>query len=117
MSRLDDTLGVLVVSIGSIESRCERPHRRGGRGEASGGHQWAGVTTAFATGPEPSLTEATTELRRRGASRWSSHRGFWRQDDCRIGCDIRCGAGIEMAAPFGAHRLVAETVLDRFVRR
>ena len=24
------------------------------------------------------------------------------------------GAGIEMAAPLGAHRLVAETVLDRF---
>jgi len=24
------------------------------------------------------------------------------------------GAGIEMAAPLGSHRLVAETVLDRF---
>jgi sirohydrochlorin ferrochelatase len=79
------------------------------------GTSWAGATTAFATQDERSLTEALGRLRRQGARRvviapWFLAPGLL-PDRVRAFAN---GAGIEMAAPLGAHRLVAETVLDRF---
>ncbi len=79
------------------------------------GTQWASTTTAFATGPGPSITDAADRLRCRGARRvviapWFLAPG--RLTD-RV-ADFAATEGIPMAAPLGAHRLVAETVLDRF---
>jgi sirohydrochlorin ferrochelatase len=112
--RFDDTLGVLVVAIGTsdpaVNARTARvaPTLLAGTG-------WAGATTAFATRPERSLAEGLGRLRRQGAHRvviapWFLAPGLLPD---RVRRFAR-GAGIEMAAPLGAHRLVAETVLDRF---
>jgi sirohydrochlorin ferrochelatase len=114
VSRLDDTLGVLVVAIGS-SNPAANARTAAVAPRLAAGTRWAGVTTAFATRPEPSLAEATNQLRRRGARRvviapWFLAPGRL-PDRVQTFAD---GAGIEMAAPLGAHRLVAETVLDRF---
>jgi sirohydrochlorin ferrochelatase len=114
VSRLDDTLGVLVVAIGSSNPAANARTAQVAPRLAAG-TRWAGVTTAFATRPEPSLAEANHQLRQRGARRvviapWFLAPGRL-PDRVRAFAD---GAGIEMAAPLGAHRLVAETVLDRF---
>jgi len=114
VSRLDDTLGVLVVAIGSSNPAANARTAEVAP-QLAAGTRWAGVTTAFATRPEPSLAEAANRLRRRGARRvviapWFLAPGRL-PDRVRTFAD---GAGIEMAAPLGAHRLVAETVLDRF---
>ena len=114
VSRLDDALGVLVVAIGS-SNPAANARTAAVAPRLAAGTRWAGVTTAFVTRPEPSLAEATNQLRRRGARRvviapWFLAPGRL-PDRVRTFAD---GAGIEMAAPFGAHRLVAETVLDRF---
>jgi sirohydrochlorin ferrochelatase len=73
------------------------------------------ATTAFATGPHPTLAEAADTLRERGASRlviapWFLAPG--RITD-RV-AEYARAQGIPMAAPLGPHRLVADTVLDRF---
>jgi sirohydrochlorin ferrochelatase len=73
------------------------------------------TTTAFATGPQPTLAEAAEQLRDRGATRlviapWFLAHG--RITD-RVAEYARTH-GISMAEPLGPHRLVAETVLDRF---
>jgi sirohydrochlorin ferrochelatase len=114
VSRLDDTLGVLLVAIGS-SNPAANTRTAAVAPRLAAGTRWAGVTTAFATHPEPSLAEATNQLRRRGARRvviapWFLAPGRL-PDRVQTFAD---GAGIEMAAPLGAHRLVAETVLDRF---
>jgi sirohydrochlorin ferrochelatase len=113
-SRLDDTLGVLVVAIGSSNPAANARTAQVAP-KLAAGTRWAGVTTAFATRPEPSLADAANRLRRGGARRvviapWFLAPGRL-PDRVRTFAD---GAGIEMAAPLGAHRLVAETVLDRF---
>jgi sirohydrochlorin ferrochelatase len=116
VSRLDDRLGVLVVAIGSSDPHANARTARVAP-KLMAGTRWAGATTAFATRPEPSLAEAADGLRRRGARRvviapWFLAPGRL-PDRVRIFADR---AGIEMAAPLGSHRLVAETVLDRFDR-
>jgi sirohydrochlorin ferrochelatase len=114
VSRLDESLGVLVVAIGASNPAVNaRTARVAPKLLAHTG--WAGATTAFATGPERSLAEGIGRLRRQGARRvviapWFLAPG--RLPD-RVQRFAR-GAGIEMAAPLGAHRLVAETVLNRF---
>jgi sirohydrochlorin ferrochelatase len=79
------------------------------------GTRWAGATTAFATRPEPSVADAASQLRRRGARRlviapWFLAPGRLTDRVCAYARD----AGIPMALPLGAHRLVAATVLERF---
>jgi sirohydrochlorin ferrochelatase len=114
VSRFDERLGVLLVAIGTsdpaVNARTARvaPKLLAGTG-------WAGVTTAFATRPERSLAEGLGRLRRQGARRvviapWLLAPGRL-PDRVRRFAD---GAGIAMAAPLGAHPLVAATVLDRF---
>ncbi|OSC36790.1 sirohydrochlorin chelatase [Mycobacterium decipiens] len=114
VSRLDDTLGVLVVAIGSsnpVANACTAEVAP----KLIVGTRWAAATTAFATRPEPSLAEAVKLLRREGAHRvviapWFLAPGRLPDRVQRFAC----GAGITMAAPLGSHPLVAETVLDRF---
>jgi sirohydrochlorin ferrochelatase len=110
----DPELGVLVVAIGSSHAAANA-HTAQVADRLIVGTQWACATTAFATGSGPSLMEAATELRRRCARHlviapWFLAPG--RLTD-RV-ATFAAAEGIPMAAPLGAHRLVAETVLDRF---
>ena len=114
VSRLDDTLGVLVVAVGSSDAAANA-RTAAVAPKLAIGTPWAAVTTAFATRQEPSLAEAANGLRRRGARRvviapWLLAPGRLPDRVRRFAED----AGIAMAAPLGPHRLVAETVLDRF---
>ena len=114
VSPRDPQLGVLVVAIGSTHAAANARTAQVAE-KLIAGTQWACATTAFATGSGPSLTEAATGLRRRGARHvviapWFLAPG--RLTD-RV-ATFAAAEGIPMAAPLGAHRLVAETVLDRF---
>jgi sirohydrochlorin ferrochelatase len=114
VSPLDHELGVLVVAIGSSNSAVNARTAQVAS-KLAAGTRWAGATMAFATRPEPSVAEAANRLRRRGARRlviapWFLAPG--RITD-RVCTDARDN-GIPMAPPLGAHRLVAETVLDRY---
>ena len=113
ISQLDPEVGVLVTAVGS--SRPQANARTALVAEYLTQHtRWA-ATTAFATGPRPTLAEAAEALRSSGASRlviapWFLAHG--RITD-RV-ADFARAQGIPMAAPLGPHRLVADTVLDRF---
>lgn len=113
VSPLDSSVGVVVVAIGSSRPGANERSATAAS-KLSAGKRWAGVTTAFATRPE-APAEAVDRLRGRGAGRvviapWFLAPG--RLSD-RVQRFARA-AGIAMAAPLGAHQLVAETVLDRF---
>jgi sirohydrochlorin ferrochelatase len=114
VSTLDSQLGVLVVAIGSTHPAANTRTAQVAR-KLIAGTQWPAAATAFATGSGPSPAEAVGRLRRRGARRvviapWFLAPG--RLTD-RV-ANYAAAEGISMAAPLGAHRLVAETVLDRF---
>lgn len=113
VSRLDPRVGVLVTAVGS--SRPTANERT-----ATVAHEltlttrWA-AATAFATGPQPTLAEAADQLRAGGATRLVI--APWFLAHGRITDRVKAFAetqGIAMSAPLGAHRQVAETVLDRF---
>ncbi|OBK44923.1 sirohydrochlorin chelatase [Mycobacterium sp. 1081908.1] len=113
-SQHDERVGVLVAAIGSSDPIANARTRQVAP-RLLAGTSWAGATTAFVTRPEPSLAEAAGRLRRQGARRvviapWFLAPGRL-PDRVRRFADY---AGIELAQPLGAHRLVAETVLDRF---
>jgi sirohydrochlorin ferrochelatase len=114
VSRFDPELGVLVVAVGSSNSAANTRTSRIA-GPLLHGTRWAGVEVAFATGPTPSLTQAAQRLRERGATRLAIAPWFLAHGRItdRIAGHAR-RAGIPMAEPLGAHRLVAATVLDRF---
>jgi sirohydrochlorin ferrochelatase len=113
VTRLDGGLGVLVVAVGS--SRADANARTVQVADAlTEGTRWRAVS-AFATGPHPTLREAAKLLRDAGASRlviapWFLAHGRITDRVAEFADD----AGIPMADPLGAHRLVAATVLDRF---
>jgi len=114
VSTLDPDVGVLVAAIGSTRAGANARTEQVAR-TLIAGTQWAGATTAFATGSGPSVADAAAALRRRGARRmvvapWFLAPGLLPD---RI-AKYAAAEGIPMAAPLGAHRLVAETVLDRF---
>ena len=113
VSRLDPEVGVLVTAVGS--SRPQANDRTASVPDYLVQHTNWTATTAFATGPHPTLAEASDILRERGAKRlviapWFLAHG--RITD-RI-AEFARAQDIRMAAPLGAHRLVADTVLDRF---
>ncbi len=114
VSRLDPDVGVVVAAVGS--SRPEANARTAVVASAlATGTQWAGAVTAFATGTQPSLDEAMQQLRAVGARRlviapWFLAHG--RITD-RV-AEYAVAQRVTMAEPLGAHRLVADTVLDRF---
>ena len=114
VSTLDSDVGVLVAAIGSTHAAANARTAQVAH-KLMAGTQWVGATTAFATGSGPSVAEAAAALRRRGARRmvvapWFLAPGLLPD---RI-AKYAAAQGILMAAPLGAHRLVAETVLDRF---
>ncbi len=114
VSTRDPQLGVLVVAIGSTRAAANARTSQVAN-KLIEGTQWACATTAFATGTGPSPAEGATRLRRRGARRvviapWFLAPG--RLTD-RV-AKYASAEGIPMAAPLGAHRLVVETVLNRF---
>jgi len=114
VSTLDADVGVLVAAIGSTRPAANARTAQVAR-KLMAGTQWVGATTAFATGSGPSVAEAAAALRGRGARRmvvapWFLAPGLLPD---RI-AKYAAAEGIPMAAPLGAHRLVAETVLDRF---
>ncbi len=113
VSRLDPAVGVLVTAVGSSRPQANAATATVAR-ELTLMTRWM-ATTAFATGPDPSLAKAAGLLRERGATRlviapWFLARG--RITD-RLATFARAQR-IPMSAPLGAHRQVAETVLDRF---
>ncbi len=113
VSRLDPAVGVLVTAVGSARPQANAATATVAR-ELTLMTRWM-ATTAFATGPDPSLAKAAGLLRERGATRlviapWFLARG--RITD-RLATFARAQR-IPMSAPLGAHRQVAETVLDRF---
>jgi len=113
VSRLDAGVGVLVAAVGSSQSQANARTATVAR-ELTLTTSWT-ATTAFATGPHPTPAEAAAELRSRGATRlvvapWFLAHG--RITD-RV-ADFARAQQIPMSAPLGAHRRVAETVLDRF---
>ncbi|KAA1431485.1 sirohydrochlorin chelatase [Mycolicibacter arupensis] len=112
-SRFDPELGVVVVAVGSSRAAANAqtatiaaPLARGTR--------WAGVEVAFATQDlHPSVPEAVDRLRARGATKLMI--APWFLAHGRITDRIAAyasHAGIPMAEPLGAHRLVAATALD-----
>ena len=113
VSRLDPSVGVLVTAVGS--SHAEANARTATVADHLVQHTSWLATAAFATGPQPTLGEAAELLRARGATRmvvapWFLAHG--RITD-RV-AEFARARGIVMAEPLGPHRLVAETVLDRF---
>lgn len=114
VSGRDRGLGVLLVAIGSSD-RAVNARSVTVAAKLAAGTRWAGATMAFATGPEPSVAQAANQLRHRGADRlviapWFLAPGLLPD---RVRAYAR-EAGVAMAAPLGAHRLVAETVLERY---
>jgi sirohydrochlorin ferrochelatase len=110
----DRELGVLVVAIGSTHAVANA--RTATVADKLGADtQWAATTTAFATGNGPSPAHGVDRLRRNGARRvviapWFLAPGKLTDRVAKYAA----AEGIPMAAPLGGHRLVAETVLDRF---
>ncbi|CAM3028479.1 sirohydrochlorin chelatase [Mycobacterium simiae] len=114
LSRLDDGLGVLVAAIGTSDLAV---NARTGKvaPKLLAGTAWVGATTAFASQQERSLAEGLGRLRRQGARRVVI--APWFLAPGRLPDRVQRFAdktGIDMAAPLGSHRLVAETVLHRF---
>lgn len=114
VSAQDSRVGVIVTAVGS-----SHPAANAGTSTVAPsvaiGTRWIGTATAFATGPKPSLLTAALRLQRRGAERiviapWFLAHG---KITDRV-ADFAAAQDIPMAAPLGSHRLVAETVLDRF---
>lgn len=113
LSRLEPGVGVLVTAVGS--SRPLANVRTASVADYLVQHTNWMATTAFATGPHPTLAEAADLLRERGATRlviapWFLAHG--RITD-RV-AEFARAQHISMAEPLGPHRLVADTVLDRF---
>lgn len=113
VSRFDSRLGVVAVAVGSSNTAANaRTARVAAR--LTHGTRWTGVEVAFATGPTPSVPEAVERLRERGATRLVIAPWFLAHGRITDGiADYARRAGIVMAEPLGAHRLVAATVLDR----
>ncbi len=110
----DGDVGVMVVAVGSSSAAANRRTASVATALRSG-TRWSGARLAFATGPRPSLADATLRLRAGGARRiviapWFLAHG--RITD-RV-ADFARAQGISMAEPLGAHNLVAATVLDRY---
>ncbi|OBG02838.1 sirohydrochlorin chelatase [Mycolicibacter sinensis] len=111
-SRFDPELGVVVAAVGSSHAAANAQTARVAA-PLSRGTRWAGVEVAFAT-QGPSVPEAVERLRERGATRLMIAPWFLAHGRITDGiAAYAAAAGIPMAEPLGAHRLVAATVLDR----
>ncbi|OBA93144.1 sirohydrochlorin ferrochelatase [Mycobacteriaceae bacterium 1482268.1] len=113
VSRLDSRVGVLVTAVGSSNPAANARTEAVAR-ELTLTTRWA-ATTAFATGAHPNLAHAADLLRRDGAERLVVAPWFLAPGTIidRVS-EFARSQGIPMSSPLGAHRQVAETVLDRF---
>lgn len=106
-------LGVLVVAVGSSHPAANA--RTASLAETlAHGTRWASAQVAYAT-TQPTVADGIESLRTSGADRivvapWFVAPG--RITD-RV-AETASAAGVSMAAPLGAHPLLAATVLDRF---
>lgn len=114
VSALDQDLGVLVVATGS-SATAVNAHTAQVASKLAEESNWVGATMAFATGPEPSVAAAASKLRQRGARRIVI--APWFLAPGRITDRVAAYAQrnkIPMAPTLGAHRFVAEILLDRY---
>ena len=110
----DETLGVLVVAVGSSSDAANARTSTVARA-LSAGTRWAGAEVAFSTGPQPGIADTAAHLSANGAERlviapWFLAHGLITD---RV-ATYAAAHGISMAEPLGSHNLVAATVLDRF---
>ncbi|MEB3067697.1 sirohydrochlorin chelatase [[Mycobacterium] vasticus] len=111
-SRFDPDLGVVVVAVGSSHQEANAQTARVAT-PLSRATRWAGTEVAFAT-QQGSVQQAVERLQARGATRVMIAPWFLAHGRITDGvADYAACAGIPMAEPLGAHRLVAATVLDR----
>lgn len=114
VSAHDSSVGVIVTAVGSSHPAANARTSTVAP-SAAVGTRWIGTTTAFATGPKPSLLAAAHRLQRRGAERIVIAPWFLAHGKITDRVAVFAAAhNIPMASPLGSHRLVAETVLDRF---
>jgi sirohydrochlorin ferrochelatase len=116
VSPRDRGVAVVVVAVGSSQNAANARTADVAAALADG-TDWAAATTAFATGPRPSVAAAVARLHGRGVARvviapWFLAPG--RITD-RVAAFARAN-GVAMSEPLGAHALVAATVLERFDR-
>ncbi len=110
----DSDVGVIVVAVGTSDAAANA--RTASVATAlHAGTRWTGTRIAFATGPRPTLADATLRLRAAGARRlvvapWFLAHG--RITD-RV-AEYAQAHGISTSEPLGSHNLVAATVLDRY---
>ena len=113
VSRLDPEVGVLVTAVGSSRPAANARTEVGGR-ELTLTTRWT-AATAFATGPHPASPRPRICCGAAAPAAWSSRRGSWRTARSSIASrHLLAHNGFRCHAPLGAHRQVAETVLDRF---
>ncbi|MBX8692429.1 sirohydrochlorin chelatase [Mycobacterium sp. 20091114027_K0903767] len=114
VSRFDADLGVILVGVGSSHPAANA-RTAALTAALAEGTRWVGTHVAFATGQTPFLPEAVDRLRQRGARRLAIAPWFLAHGRItdRV-AEFACTAGIPMAEPLGAHRLVAATALDRY---
>lgn len=110
----DRELGVIVAAVGSSREKANIATSTVARA-VSQGTRWVPATTAFASGPLPTVEQAARRLRALGARRlviapWFLAPGVLSDRVAEHGRAL----DIPMAAPLGAHRLVAAAVLDRY---
>jgi sirohydrochlorin ferrochelatase len=104
----DDDLGVALTAVGSSHARANAELRR-----TAAGLPVARSNAAFATATTPDVGTALTELTRQGARRLAV--GSWFLAPGLLPDKVLDAAGdVPVAAPLGAHPLVAEVVLDRY---
>jgi sirohydrochlorin ferrochelatase len=113
VSRLDPSVGVIVTAVGSSHDEANTRTETVAH-ELTITTRWT-ATTAFATGQQPTVADAADLLRRRGAARLVIAPWFLAHGKIidRV-AEFARAEGIPMSSPLGAHRQVAETVLDRF---
>lgn len=113
VSRLDPGVGVLVVSVGSSNPTANARTESVAH-DLTLMTRWT-AASAFATGPSPKLADVAHLLKRRGAHRLVIAPWFLAHGKIidRVAAFARAQQ-IPMSSPLGAHRQVAETVLDRF---
>ncbi len=103
-----DNPGVILTAVGSSDSTANARTR-------ALAAQWSISTTVFATGESTTIADAADALRSRGATEavvapWFLSPGLL-LDQIRAEA---VHAGIPVAAPLGADRLVAEVVVERY---
>ena len=107
-------VGVIVVAVGS-SSEAANARTTTVAAALCARTRWAGVEVAFATRPHPTVAEAATRLRSRGARHlvvapWFLAHGRITDRVAAVAAEL----GVPMADPLGSHNLVAATLLDRY---